>query len=88
MPTPLGVSWNASDHGSGVQRSYLYVKPPGASSFSYAFRSAVGSSGTFSYTPSRMGTHEFAVRSVDAVGNWERTPLRGECSTIVLFTTF
>ncbi len=81
--SPINVNWTASDSQTGVKNTYLYVKTPGSSSFSYAYLYQPGTSGTFNYTPSAGdGTYQFAVRSVDNGGNWEDIPTTAQCSVI------
>ena len=80
--SPIPVAWNASDPLTGVKRSYLYVKRPGATTYAYTGLSAAGTSGTLTYIPtSGAGSYAFAIRSVDNGGNWEAIPTSAEATT-------
>ncbi len=79
--SPIAVNWTASDSQTGVQRSYLYVLTPGATSYAYAIMSNTGTSGTFNYVPGLQGQYRFAIRSLDNGGNWEPVPTTSECVT-------
>ena len=82
-PNTIPVSWSASDSQSGVKRTYLYVKKSGELIFTYSGMSSTGTSGTFSYVPTKgLGNYQFAVRSVDNVNNWESVPTSAEDSTL------
>ncbi|WP_300667633.1 S8 family serine peptidase [Desulfoluna sp.] len=81
----IPVAWTASDTQTGVKRSYLYAKPPGAASFSYSGLWATGTSGSLSYTATAHGTYHFAIRSVDNGGNWEPVPTASESTTVYTY---
>ena len=79
---PIAVNWSAADSQTGVKTTYLYVKQPGDTAFSYTGLSSAGTSGTFDYTPGAgNGLYQFAARSVDNGGNWEIVPTAAEDTT-------
>ena len=84
--TSISVSYTASDSGgSGLASVELWVKPPGAGSYSKAATdSSPGASGSFPYSASGGdGTYSFYTRAVDGVGNYETAPGAADAATLL-----
>ncbi|MGI8904958.1 MAG: beta strand repeat-containing protein [Candidatus Sumerlaeaceae bacterium] len=84
--TSLSVDFVASDSGSGVSTTTLYVKPAGAGSFSDSGLTLPGTAGTFVYTAvDGNGRYEFATRATDSANNNDSVP--GSAHTFVVLNT-
>ena len=84
--TSISVSYTASDSGgAGLASVELWVKPPGAGSYTKAATdSSPGASGSFPYTASGGdGTYSFYTRAVDGVGNYETAPGAADSTSLV-----
>lgn len=72
----LNIDFTASDAGSGVASTKLYVKAPGDADFADAgLEAQTGTAGVFVYTPAAgNGLYQFATRAVDNAGNNQAAP--------------
>ncbi len=72
---PFSISFTASDALVGVSLTRLWVRTPGAGTFTDTGLTQPGSSGSFTYTAaSGAGTYEFYTRATDNAGNTEAAP--------------
>ena len=73
--SPIVIDWQASDSGSGVHQTNLWVKYQPLGTWTNTGLVMSGQSGSFAYTPtSGSGTYYFATVAVDNVGNVESAP--------------
>ena len=80
----ISVNFLASDTGSGVASTRLYVKRPGTGAFIDTGLTQSGVGGLFTYTASAgNGVYEFYTRATDAAGNVEPTPAAGDDSILL-----
>lgn len=71
----MAISFTASDAGSGVASTKLFVKGPGDTSFADSgLAPKTGVSGSFTYTPASSGVYEFYTIATDAALNAEDAP--------------
>jgi hypothetical protein len=83
--TTIPVTYTASDIGSGLATVELWVKTPGAGSYTKAATdSSPSASGSFLYgANSGDGTYSFYTRATDKAGNYEAAPASADSSTML-----
>lgn len=80
----IHLPFTASDAGSGVASTALWVKIPGAGAFAASGLMQPGTSGAFDYTfAAGDGVYEFATKATDTDSNAEADPVAAEVSLIV-----
>jgi hypothetical protein len=78
------VTYTASDSGVGVRAVDLYVKAPGASTFTKAASDeGDGVDGKFAFTGTVDGEYEMYTVAVDRAGNIETAPASADVSTLL-----
>jgi hypothetical protein len=84
--TGFRVRYTAADEvsGSGLATVGLYVKAPGAASFTKVMTDAAPhADGVFAYAAPRQGVFAFYTVATDEAGNVENAPVAADCTTKV-----
>ncbi|MCC5877105.1 MAG: family 10 glycosylhydrolase [Candidatus Sumerlaeia bacterium] len=82
--TSLTINFTASDDDSGVDEVELFVRTPGAGSFSSTGLTESGTSGSFSYTAAASdGAYAFYTIASDNAGNVESAPSEADVTVTV-----
>jgi hypothetical protein len=81
---PITIGYSAGDAGNGVQSVELWVKRPGASSYTLADTDTSPDSPSFAYGPAAGdGSYAFYTIAVDRLGNREPPPASADATTVV-----
>lgn len=80
----IPVTFVASDAGSGVASTRLFVRKPGAGAFADSGLTALtGTAGTFNYTAGADGIYEFYTISTDNQANVEAAPATADAYAVI-----
>src|SRR5207237_222526 len=78
----IGVSYNATDAGSGVDKVELWAEAPGETSFSKVAADTTGGSFTYAATAGD-GSYAFYTVAGDKAGNRENAPATADTTTLL-----